>query len=131
MDWMNIQGEVPLLEIAINAFSNMGDGVIIQHPAPFFDIVKETNPNLLCYHFKIVDVKWSIKFEEFEKMEWMLTTKIFILCHPYNPVGRDWTLEELYRLGQICLKNNVLILSDEIHSDIMINDPKHHPITTM
>lgn len=126
-------GVVPSLAIAINAFSNAGDGVIIQPPVypPFFDIVKENNRALLCNHLRIVDGKWSIDYDEFEKMASMPTTKLFILCHPHNPIGRDWTIEELEKLGEICLKNNVLILSDEIHSDIMLNGTKHHPMATI
>ena len=57
--------------------------------------------------------------------------KIFILCNPHNPVGRVWTREELTRLGQICLKHNVIVISDEIHSDIILKNHKHIPFASI
>ena len=127
-------GVVPSLSIAVQAFSNVGDGIIIQPPVypPFFDVVKGNERTLLCNHLIKRDNKqWCINFEEFEQMAAMPSTKIFILCHPHNPIGREWTTDELRKMGEICVRNNVLIISDEIHSDIMLNGTKHHPMATI
>ena len=126
-------GVVTSLSIAIQAFSNVGDGIIIQPPVytPFFDVVRENERTLLCNNLIKRDNQWCINFEEFERLAAMPTTKIFILSHPHNPVGREWTIDELRQMGEICVRNNVLILSDEIHSDIMLNGTKHHPMATI
>ncbi len=126
-------GVVPALSIAIQTFTQKGDGVIIQPPVypPFYSIVTDNERKLLCNNLVVVDDKWTINFEEFEKLASLPTTKAFVLCHPHNPIGREWTVEELQKLGEICVRNNVLILSDEIHSDIMLDGHKHHPMATI
>ncbi|MCQ2205097.1 MAG: pyridoxal phosphate-dependent aminotransferase [Bacteroidales bacterium] len=126
-------GVVPSLSISILAFSQPGDGVIIQPPVypPFFDVVINNGRTLLQNPLVVEDGEYKVNFEEFEKLASQPSTKIFMLCHPHNPVGREWTEEELRKMAEICIKNDVLILSDEIHSDIMLFGKKHKPMASL
>ena len=108
------------ISVAINAFSDVGDNVIIQTPVypPFASVVKDNNRELKTNPLKIVKNRYEIDFEDLEsKID--EKTKILLLCSPHNPIGRVWGLEELTRLGEIVLKNNIIIISDEIHSDFV------------
>jgi len=134
MRWIEwCPGVVPALSMAVQAYSDKGDSVIIQPPVypPFYDVVVNNERNLLENHLINIDGKWTVNIEEFEKMASLPTTKLFILSHPHNPIGYDWSDEELKAMGEICAKNGVLIMSDEIHSDIMLHGHKHHPLATL
>lgn len=73
------------------------------------------------------DGKYFMDYEDLEKKVKDPRVKIFILCSPHNPVGRVWSKEELQRVGEICLRNNVIVLSDEIHSDLIMKGNTHTP----
>lgn len=126
-------GVVPALSMSIMALTEPGDGIIIQPPVypPFFDIVKNNKRTLLENHLVNKEGRYEVNFDEFEKLASQPETKLFILCHPHNPVGREWTPEELKRMADICMRNGVRILSDEIHSDIMLNGKKHTPMASL
>ena len=99
--------------------------MIIQNPVyyPFTDVVKNNNRKLVDNPLKLNDHGvYEIDFDDFEKKAASPDTKMFLLCNPHNPVGRVWTKEELIRLEEICLKNHVLVISDEIHSDFVWED---------
>ena len=112
-------GVVPSLNFAIEAFSRKGDGVIVQTPIypPFVSSVKHRKrhllENTLCYD----DGRYSIDFEDLE--EKAKEAKMMLLCSPHNPTGRAWSDSELERIIDICLVHDVLIVSDEIHADIV------------
>lgn len=94
---------------------------MIQEPvySPFHSIVESNERNLVISPLvKLDDGSYVMDYEDIEAK--IKDVKVFILCNPHNPVGRVWTREELTRLGEICLKHNVLIISDEIHSDIIL-----------
>lgn len=124
---------VPALSMSVQALTQPGDGIIIQPPVypPFYDVVVNNGRTLLENHLVERDGKWTVDLDEFEQMASRPSTKAFILCHPHNPVGHEWTEEELKAMGDICVKHGVRILSDEIHSDIMLYGRKHHPMATM
>ncbi len=123
------QGVVSTLSSIIMSFTNPGDKVVIQPPVytPFFSCVKECGRTVVENPLKIVDGRYTFDFEDFSR-KIDDDTRLLILCNPHNPVGRVWTKEELTKLGDICLKNNVLIVSDEIHSDLIYTGFRHLPL---
>ena len=110
------------LSMAIKAFTDVGDYVLIQQPVymHFADVIinndRKVESNDLVYG---EDGRYHIDFEDFEKRIVRNKIKLFLLCSPHNPVCRVWSREELSRLGEICLKHNVIVVSDEIHSDFV------------
>lgn len=109
----------------VRAFSKEGDGVIMLTPVyyPLYRAINYNNRKLLSCPLIPTEEGYTIDFELFEKLAKEAT--LFILCSPHNPTGRVWTKEELNRLGEICIKNNVFVLSDEIHMDITMKGYKH------
>jgi len=108
---------------------------MIQQPVyyPFFATVKDNNRKLVN-NALVLDSKtqkYKIDFEDFEKKIVENGVKLFLLCSPHNPVGRVWQKEELEKMGQICLKHGVIILSDEIHADFIFTSSKHHVFTSV
>ena len=127
---VNTQGVVPAVTYAVQAFTEEGDGVLIQTPVyyPFKDrCIRFNNRRAVENPLIYKDGKYEIDFEDFEKKAADERTKLFILCSPHNPVGRVWTKDELKRLADICERNGVLIFSDEIHSDLIMPGSKHTP----
>lgn len=127
-NWIiNVPGVVPALHYAVRAFLKAGDKVIIQQPVypPFMDVVKSNGYQLLNNALQLKDGRYTIDFADFEQKAKDPRTKLFILCSPHNPVGRVWTKEELTKLADLCMKNDVLIVSDEIHHDLVLHDHKH------
>lgn len=120
---------VSAINMAIRAFSEPGDKVIIQQPVyePFAGLIAKTgrimvNNGLICN-----DGHYEMDFDLLEEQTADPKAKIMILCSPHNPVGRVWTKEELSRVGDICKRNSVLVVSDEIHSDIVFSNNVHTP----
>ena len=126
-------GVVPALSACITAFTNPGDKIVIQQPVyyPFSDIIHLTGREILNNEL-LYDrgwEQWGIDFEDFE--EKVKTAALFILCNPHNPVGRVYSAEELKRMGDICARYGVKIISDEIHSDLVFKPNKHIPIASL
>lgn len=130
-DILHMHGVIPALDFSIQLFTNPGDKILIQTPVypPFMSSVKNNNRNLLINELKLVDNYYEIDFNDFE--EKARDANMFILCSPHNPIGRVWSKEELEKMGEICLKHNVLIVSDEIHADLTFKDIKHIPIASI
>ncbi|NOY38528.1 MAG: putative C-S lyase [Chlorobi bacterium] len=131
-DWIHYSpGVVPALNILIQEFSQPGDGVILQSPVyhPFFHAIRNNNRRLLNNRLVEKNNKYTIDFDDLSRKA--KEAKILLLSHPHNPVGRSWTREELLKLGEICLENNVLIVSDEIHADLTMPGYKHIPLAAM
>lgn len=114
-------GVVYALCTAIRSFTNEGDHVLIQPPVypPFANSVLKNNRNLSTNPLVLKNDRYTIDFVDFENKIIQDNVKLFILCSPHNPVGRVWTKEELFRMGEICLRHHVLIVSDEIHADFV------------
>lgn len=121
-------GIVTAIYMAINALTDPGDAVIIQQPVyyPFASAVNDTGRKLVVSELVYQDGAYSINFEDFEEKIKENKVKLFILCNPHNPVGRVWTIEELSKLGEICLRNDVLVISDEIHEDFVYPGNRHN-----
>lgn len=125
-------GVVTSLNLSVMSFTRPGDSVIIQSPVypPFFSVVKN-NDRIIALNPLIEESgNYSIDFESLEK-EMAAGSKMMILCSPHNPVGRVWTKSELDKLAQLCEKYGVLMVSDEIHSDLILPGNKHIPIATV
>lgn len=115
-------GVVFALSMAVRTFTKEGEGVLIQQPVyyPFGRVILDNHRKLVVNELRLTeDGSYEIDYEDFERKIVEEKVKLFILCNPQNPVGRVWTREELTRLGDICLKHNVLVVSDEIHSDFI------------
>lgn len=115
------------ISCAIKACTNEGDAVIIQTPVyyPFKNMIELNNRKLVTSSLYEKDGKYYIDFEDFEKKIKENNAKLFILCSPHNPVSRVWTREELQKLSEICLRNNVVVFADEIHNDFVFEPNKH------
>lgn len=122
-DWLvKTPGIVFALAMAVRAFTKEGDGVLIQQPVyyPFAEVILDNHRRLIDNTLvQTEDGSYRIDYEDFERKIVEEKVKLFILCNPHNPVGRVWTREELTRLGDICLKHKVYVVSDEIHSDFV------------
>lgn len=126
--WMTkTPGIVFALAMAVKAYTQENDTVLIQPPVyyPFKEVVEDNHRRLVNNTLVLGgDGTYTIDYEDFEKKIIEENVKLFILCNPHNPVGRVWTKEELERLGDICLKHGVFVVSDEIHADFVF-ERKH------
>lgn len=124
-------GIVYALAMAVRAYTKEGEAVLIQQPVyyPFSEVILDNNRKLVSNELcQGADGKYYIDFEDFEKKIVEEQVKLFLLCNPHNPVGRVWTEEELVKLGDICLKHNVIVVSDEIHADFVFK--RKHTVFT-
>jgi cystathionine beta-lyase len=120
-------GVVPAINFAVNVFTEPGDKILINTPVyhPFMYAVNNNGRTLVKNSLiNSGDGYYTIDFDDFER-KLASGIKMFILCNPHNPVGRVWTLDELKKIGELCLKYNVLVVSDEIHSDLVFKPHKH------
>ena len=127
-EWLvKTPGIVFALATAIRAFTEKGDGVIIQQPVyyPFSGLILGNKRRLINNPLIYKDDRYYIDFDDFEEKIIRENVKLFLLCSPHNPVARVWTREELSRLGDICLKHGVIVVSDEIHADFVFGENKH------
>lgn len=117
-------GVVFALAMAVKAYTNEGDSVLIQQPVyyPFSEVIADNNRKAVSSDLYLgEDNRYHIDFEDFEKKIREHRVKLFLLCSPHNPAGRVWTREELLRIGEICLKYGVIVVSDEIHHDFVFS----------
>lgn len=130
-DWIvKTPGIVFALAMAVKAFTSEGDAVLIQQPVyyPFSEVITD-NKRVVVSNDLVLneDGKYAIDFELLENQVIENKIKLFFLCSPHNPVGRVWTVEELHKIAEICIKHNVIIVSDEIHEDFVYTGYKHTP----
>lgn len=120
-------GVVPALYHLVQLFTEPGEGVIIFTPVyyPFYNAVKNGGRTLTESRLVQNGKHYEIDFEDFEKKAKDSKNKLCLLCSPHNPVGRVWTKEELKHIGEICEKNNILVISDEIHHDLIMPGYEH------
>lgn len=122
-------GVVFALAMAVKAYSGAGDAVLIQQPVyyPFTEVIEDNGRKAVSSDLVLgEDGKYHIDFEDFERRIVENHVPLFLLCSPHNPVSRVWTEEELTRIGEICLKHNVIIVSDEIHEDFVFGEKRHY-----
>ena len=129
-EWLRFtNGVVTAIYCFVNIFTKVDDAVLILTPVyyPFHNAVKDNNRKLITCDLKNTDGYFTIDYEEVEKKIVENNVKLFIQCSPHNPAGRVWKEEELAKILEICKKHNVLVISDEIHQDIIMKGYKHIP----
>ncbi|MDR3247723.1 MAG: pyridoxal phosphate-dependent aminotransferase [Treponema sp.] len=133
-DWIiQSPGVVPAFFIAVKAFSQPGDGVIIMPPVyyPFSMAVSINGRTLVNNPLVLKDGTYHIDYDDLEAKAKDPKNKLLIFCSPHNPVGRVWTKEELQRVADICNRNKVLMISDEIHFDLLLPGVNHTVYATL
>jgi cystathionine beta-lyase len=122
-------GVVSAVTMLIMALSEHGDKVIVQTPVyfPFFTSIKGSGREMIENPLMLKDGRYTIDFENLRQII-DSKTKLLILCSPHNPGGMVWTKEELEKLSRICIENGIMIISDEIHSDLVFTGNKHIPV---
>lgn len=131
-DWIvHTPGVVPLLYMATLAFTEPGDKILIQTPVypPFFDAVQKNNRQLIFNPLILKGNRYEIDFTDLDLK--LAECKMMIISNPHNPVSRVWTKDELLEIGRLCLKHNVLLISDEIHCDLVLSAYKHIPTASL
>lgn len=120
-------GVVFAISTAIRALTQIGDSILIQRPVyyPFTSVILENDRKLVNNPLIYENGRYQIDFEDFESKIRENQIKLFILCNPHNPVGRVWTAEELIRMGEICVRHQVTVVSDEIHADFTYPGHQH------
>ena len=129
-EWLRFtNGVVTAIYCFVNIFTKVDDAVLILTPVyyPFHNAVKDNNRKLITCDLKNTNGYFTIDYDEVEKKIVENKVKLFIQCSPHNPAGRVWKEEELAKILEICKKHNVLVISDEIHQDIIMKGYKHIP----
>lgn len=128
-----IEGVVPAISVAIQAFSKEGEAVLINTPVypPFARSVKLNNRQLVENSLVEKNGRFELEFEQLEKDLVENQVKVYVFCSPHNPGGRVWSPEELVKVAELCRKHNVILVSDEIHQDLALFGNKHHSLNTL
>lgn len=126
-------GVVPVMNTMIQEYTDEDDEVIIQQPVyhPFGFAINDNHRKLSCNKLIYKNGHYSMDFEDLERRAANPKAKLMIICNPHNPVGRVWTKEELERVADICMRNHVLMIVDEIHSDLIFKGYKHIPLASL
>ena len=126
-------GVIPALSAAVRALVQKGGKVLIQPPVynHFYNTLKNCGCEIIENNLLYTNGNYVIDFDDLETKASDPEVNLFIISNPHNPVGRAWTKEELKRMGDICLKYDVIIISDEIHSDLVYADVKHIPFASL
>lgn len=129
-DWLiTTPGVVFALSVAVRAVTNPGDRVLVLPPVyhPFYSVVENNDRCIVRSHLRYENGTYRMDFTDIERKITENDVKLLIFCSPHNPVGRVWTAEELQRLGAICKKHGVTVISDEIHCDFAFPEHPHTP----
>lgn len=134
-------GVIPALGVAVRAFTHPGDEVILQEPVyyPFFRVVASSGCQKVNNGLKLVNEHYEMDYEDLESkfrpsMDILAVhsrARALILCNPHNPVGRLWSKEEITRMGEIVIRNGAIVISDEIHCEILYKGYKHTPFASI
>ena len=124
-------GVVPALSMLVKLFTPEGSKVLIQTPVygEFYDVTEAWNRTVVENQLVEKDGKWTVDWEDFEAK--LPQVSMFLLCSPHNPLGIVWTREELTRMTDLCRKYGVLMVSDEIHSDLVFHGKNHIPTASL
>ncbi|GAB2022530.1 pyridoxal phosphate-dependent aminotransferase [Pseudolactococcus yaeyamensis] len=128
-----IEGVVPALSVSIQAFTQVGDAILINTPLypPFARSIKLNQRKLVTNSLVEREGRFTIDFEQLEQDIIDNDVKLYAFCSPHNPGGRVWTKEELSRMAELCRKHQVILVSDEIHQDLPLFGHQHHSINTV
>ncbi len=134
-------GVIPALNIAIRALTHPGDEIVLQEPVyyPFFPAVRQSGCQIATNQLKLVDGRYEMDFADLEKKfqpkpgmhDAPSRVRAIVLCNPHNPIGRVWDRQEITRLGEIAIGNGAIVISDEIHCELLYKGIKHVPFATI
>lgn len=126
-------GVVPALSAIIKALTAPGGKVVVQTPVYncFFSSIRNNGCEIVSSKLLYQNGTYSIDFDDLDAKTADPAAKLFLLCSPHNPVARVWSREELTKMGEICLKNNVIVISDEIHCDLVFAGHRHIPFASI
>ncbi len=126
-------GVVPALHMLVRALTRPGDKVLIQRPVyyPFFSAIKENKCQIVTNSLVFSGNRYGMDFGDLEAIAADPQVKLAIFCNPHNPVGRVWTRSEILQFGEICMRNQVQVISDEIHADLIYPGIKFHPYASL
>ncbi len=126
-------GVVPALSVIVKSLTAPGDKILIQTPVYncFFSVVRNNGREIVTNSLIYENGTYCIDFDDLEKKAADPQVKLLLLCNPHNPAGRVWTRQELLRLGEICLRNNVRIIADEIHCELVAPGHKYLPFASL
>ncbi len=121
------------LAMAASLFTNEGDAVIVQPPVffDFFDVLNENHREIVHNPLILDHGRYRMDFEDLENKASRANTKMIYLCNPHNPVGRVWSEQELRTLGDICIRHGVLVVTDEMHGDLVFTGNKYTPFAAL
>lgn len=126
-------GIVPVMNTMIQEYTEEGDEIIVQQPVyhPFGFAIHDNGRVLSNNQLIYRDGRYTIDFEDLERRAKSPKAKLMIICNPHNPVGRVWQEDELRRMGDICVRNHVIMVIDEIHSDLVFEGHRHIPLASL
>ena len=130
--WLSFSpGVVPALNMLVMALTKPGDRIIVQPPVyfPFFSAIRENECEIVENPLVLKNGRLSMDLDDLKQKA--VGARILMLCHPHNPGGSVWTRHELETMAQICIDNDVLIISDEIHSDLILDGHQHIPLASL
>lgn len=130
--WLSFSpGVVTSMDMAIQALTNPGDGIIIQTPVytPFYNSIRNHGRQIIENPLVLQEGRYEIDFEDLD--EKLKNAKALLFCSPHNPVGRVWTQQELEKVSSLCQKHGVTLLSDEIHCDLVYEGNTHIPVASL
>ena len=133
-EWLvPVSGVVPALNVAVRAFTQPGDRIIVQQPVyyPFFRVTKNNGCEIVSNSLLYRDGTYEMDFEDLEVKAADPKAKMLILCSPHNPIGRIWGAEDLTRIAKICARHGVLVVADEIHGDLILPGGTFTPFATL
>ena len=132
-NWITFSpGVVPALNELVRSLTQLGDKILIQSPVypPFFHVIRNHGREVVNSQLRLENGRYTMDFADLEE-KFSSGVKMMILCNPHNPVGRVWQRDELERLGQLCLAHDVIVISDEIHGDLIYKDYHHIPFASL
>lgn len=126
-------GVVPAISVVIKALTVPGDKVIVQTPVYncFFSSIRNNNCEIVSNPLIYADNTYRVDYTDLERKTADPKAKLLLLCNPHNPAGRVWTRDELQRIGEICIRNNVIIISDEIHCELVYSGHTYTPFASI
>ncbi len=132
-EWLaKAPGVVPSLNLAIRAFTQPGEKVVIQTPVyfPFYTSIENNGRRIVRNPLRFAEGRWTMDLEDLERRI-DARTRMLILCSPHNPVGRVWTEKELRALADVCCRRDLVVVSDEIHAEVVLKGRRHVPLAKL
>ncbi|PPK99340.1 MalY/PatB family protein [Parapedobacter indicus] len=133
-DWLiPVTGVIPALSALIRALTAPGDKILLQPPVynHFFASIAHCDRQAVQNNLRLYNGVYHLDYDDLENKAADPAVKLLLLSNPHNPVGRVWTAEELLRIGEICLRHHVVVVSDEIHSDLVYDPHRHTPFASL